>query len=335
MLKTLLTFFSLFVVLVLVAQNKSNKGKEFWLGYGHNVLFTQDPPYNTQTHVLYLSAELAATVTISVNGTGWSQTVNIAANTVDFSVIIPKTGPEDARLLSEGLSTKGIHIVSDVPIVAYSHQYGLFSSAATMLMPVETFGYTYYSINYTQVSNYVDSYSWFYAVAAEDNTSLLITPADDTEGGWIAGQTYTVNLNKGEIYNVFGKKSGSFSSKDMTGSKLVSVPGGDGNCHPVAVFSGSSRNIICKGNGGEILQQQIFPANAWGTKYITYHTVNNAGGNISTPFTNIYRVAVRNPSTVVKRNGTVLTGMVNNFFYDITSNSGDIIEADQPIMVDQ
>src|SRR5512137_591091 len=108
------------------AQDKSNKGKEFWLGYGHNVLFTQDPPYNTQTHVLYLSAEQAATVTVSVNGTGWSQTVSIPANTVDFSINIPKTGPEDARLLTEGLSTKGIHIVSDVPIVAYSHQYGLF-----------------------------------------------------------------------------------------------------------------------------------------------------------------------------------------------------------------
>jgi len=319
----------------LLAQDKSNKGKEFWLGYGHNVLFTQDPPFNTQTHVLYLSAEQAATVTVSVNGTGWSQTVNIPANSVDFSINIPKTGPEDARLLTEGLSTKGIHIVSNVPIVAYSHQYGLFSSAATMLMPVETFGYTYYSLNYTQVSNYVDSYSWFYVVASENNTRLLITPSDSTEGGWRPNQTYTVNLNKGDIYNVFGKKTSSLSSKDMTGSKIVSVTGADGNCHPVAVFSGSSRNIICAGNGGEILQQQIFPANAWGTKYLTYHTVNNPAGNINTPFLNYYRIAVRNPSTVVKKNGVVLTGLINNFYYQYSSNSGDYIEADQPVLVAQ
>ncbi len=133
------------------AQNKSNRGKEFWLGYGHNILFTQGSPPNSQTHILYLSAEQAATVTVTVNGTAWSRTVNIPANTVDFSVIIPKAGPEDARLLSEGKSTKGIHIVSDVPIVAYAHQYGSVSSAATMLMPVEGFGYSYYSLNYTQV----------------------------------------------------------------------------------------------------------------------------------------------------------------------------------------
>jgi gliding motility-associated-like protein len=320
---------------LLSAQDKSNKGKEFWLGYGHNVLFTQDPPVNSQTHVLYLSAEQAATVTVSVNGTGWSQTVSIPANSVDASVIIPKSGPDDARLTSDGLSDRGIHIVSNVPIVAYSHQYGLFSSAATMLMPVETFGYTYYSLNYNQVSNYTDSYSWFYAVASENNTRIRITPSDSTEGGWLPGQTYTVNLNKGQIYNIFGKRTGSLTGKDMTGSKLVSVPGADGICHPIGVFSGSSRNVICTGNGGEILQQQIFPANAWGTRYVTYHTVNGISNPTFSPFVNYYRVAVRNPSTVVKRNGVPLTGLINNFYYEFSGSSGDYIEADQPILVAQ
>lgn len=319
----------------LQAQDKSNKGKEFWLGYGHNVLFTQASPPNSQAHVLYLSAEQAASVTVSINGTSWSQTVNIPANTVDFSIIIPKTGPEDARLTGEGLFTKGIHIVSDVPIVVYSHQYNLVSSAATMLMPVETYGYTYYSLNFTQVSNSPESYSWFYVVAAENNTRILITPSDSTEGGWLPGQTYTVNLNKGEIYNVFGKRTGTYTGKDMSGSKIVSVAGADANCHPVAVFSGSSRIVICNGNGGEVMQQQIFPANAWGTRYMTYRTFNNPVINISDPFLNYYRVAVRDPATIVRRNGVPLTGLINNFYYEFTSTSGDYIEADQPVLVAQ
>jgi len=313
---------------------KSNKGKEFWLGYGHNVLFTQGG--NSQNMVLYLSAEAAATVTISVNGTSWSQTVSVPANTVDATVIIPKTGPEDARILNEGLSTKGIHIISDTPIVVYAHQQGNVSSGATMLMPVETYGYTYYSLNFTQLSNYPDSYSWFFVVAAENNTRLEITPSDSTEGGWLPNQIYTVDLNKGEIYNVFGKKTGNYTGKDMSGSKIVSVSGADGNCHPVAVFSGSSRNIICsQGNGGEVMQQQIFPANAWGTRYLTYHTVMNPNGDITGPFLNYYRVAVRKPGTVVKRNGIPLTGLINNFYYEFTSDSGDYIEADAPILVAQ
>lgn len=322
--------------LELFAQNKSNKGREFWLGYGHNVLFTQDNPVNSQTLVLYLSAEQAATVTVSVNTTGFSQTVNIPANTVDYSVIIPKSGLNDARIMAEGLSTKGIHIVSDVPIVVYAHQYGLFSSGATMLMPVETFGYTYYSINYNQVSNYPDSYSWFYVVASEDSTRILITPSDSTEGGWEPNLTYTVNLNKGEIYNVFGKKTGNYTSKDMTGSKVVSVQGGDGNCHPVAFFSGSSRITICAGDGVEIMQQQVFPAQAWGTTYLTHHTLNNTNTNINSSFRNYYRICVQDPTTVVKRNGIVMTGLINNFYYQqMDSTGGDYFTADKPIMVAQ
>ena len=317
------------------AQNKSNRGKEFWLGYGHNVLFTQGSPANSQTHVLYLSAEQPATVTVTVNGTAWSRTVTIPANTVDFSVIIPKTGPEDARLLSEGRSSKGIHIVSDVPIVAYAHQYGSVSSAATMLMPVETFGYSYYSLNYTQVSNTPDSYSWFYIIASENNTRIEITPSDSTQAGWLPNQTYAVTLNRGEIYNVFGKKTASFTGKDMTGSKIVSIAGTDGNCHPIAVFSGSSRIVLCSGNGGDVLQQQIFPANTWGTRYLTYHAKVNAGEALTTGFLNIYRIAVRNPATVVKRNGTVLSGLINNSYYEFTSTTGDYIEADEPVLVAQ
>ena len=261
----------LFLSLSLSAQQqKSNKGKEFWLGYGHNVLFTQGG--NIQNLVLYLSAEAPANVTVSVNGTGWSQTVAVPANTVDITVNIPKTGVNDARIMSEGLFTRGIHIVSDTPIVVYAHQQGSVSSGATMLMPVETYGYTYYSLNFTQLSNYPDSYSWFFVLASADNTRIQITPSANTEGGWLAGQTYTVNLNKGEGYNVFGKKTGTFTGEDLSGSKIVSVPGADGSCHPVAVFSGSSRNIICsQGNGGEVMQQQIFPADRKSTRLNSSH----------------------------------------------------------------
>ncbi len=336
-----ITSFFLWVIFILIptdifSQNRSNKGREFWLGYGHNVLFTQGSPVNSQELVLYLSAQQAATVTVTINSTVFSQTVNIPANTVNFSVIIPKSGVNDARIMSEGLSSKGIHIVSDVPIVVYAHQYGLFSSGATMLMPVETYGFTYYSINYTQESNYTDSYSWFYVVASEDNTRLQITPSDSTQGGWEPNLTYIVNLNKGEIYNVFGKKTSNSTGKDMTGSKVVSIPGGDGNCHPVALFSGSSRIIFCSTGGGEIMQQQVFPAQAWGTQYLTHHTLNNTNTNINATFNNFYRICVLDPTTIVKRNGVVMTGLINNFFYELMdSTGGDYYTADKPIMVAQ
>lgn len=226
-------------------------------------------------------------------------------------------------------------MVSTEPIVAYAHQYDTQLSGATMLMPVETYGYTYYSINYTQPYTPGDpGKCWFFVVAAEDNTTLEITPADTTETGRLPHAPFTVNLNKGEIYNVFGKISDEIS-KDLTGSKIVSVSGADGKCHPVAVFSGNSRFIVCKGDGGEIAQQQLFPASAWGTRYLSYHSFNTVSNPLTTPFLNFYRVAVSDPAAVVKRNGIVLTGLQRNFYYEFQSVAGDYIESDLPVMVCQ
>ncbi len=310
------------------AQNLSNRGREFWLGYGHNNLFDNG---NGQQLVLYLSTEQAANVTISVNGTSFSQTYSIPANTVRQTVEIPKTGTNDARIRSEGLSSRGINIISDVPIVAYAHQYGSNSSGATMLMPVETFGYTYYSLNYTQESNSTPSYSWFFIVASENNTRVEITPSVRTQNGQAANVPFVVNLSRGQIYNVFGQSSG-LTGFDLSGSKIKSIAGSDGECHPIGVFSGASRMVIC-GTSGEFMQQQIFPASAWGTRYLTYPTVRTT--NIGQSNNNFYRVAVRDPTTIVKRNGTVLTNLINNFYYEFSGNFGEYIEADKPVLVGQ
>lgn len=325
------------------AQDKSNRGKEFWLGYGFNYGYFNDPPVNQQELALYISTEQAATVTVSINSTGWTQTVNIPANTVNSSILIPKSGVNDARILTDGLSTRGIHIVSDVPVAVYAHVYALMVSGATMLMPVESYGYKYYSINYYQTTSQSspnDWYSWFYAIASEDNTRLEITPSDTTKNGWLPGVTYTVNLNKGEMFNVFGKAifngNADSASKDMTGSKIIAVPGGDGKCHPFGLFSGSGGIRLCRGDGGEFMQQQIFPAQAWGTRYLTHHTLNNTNTNINATFRNYYRICVQDPTTVVKKNGVVMTGLIKNFFYEhMDSTGGDYFTADKPIMVSQ
>jgi hypothetical protein len=86
--------------------------------------------------------------------------------------------------------------VSDVPVAVYAHVYVNQGSGATMLMPVETYGYSYSSVNYRQntsgsslpnisptTQNGPDWYSWFYVVASEDNTRLEIIPSDTTKMG--------------------------------------------------------------------------------------------------------------------------------------------------------
>jgi len=336
------------------AQNLSNRGREFWLGYGFNYSFFHEPPVNAQELQVYVSTREAATVTVSVSNTAWSRTLAVPANSVDFSITIPKSGADDARIRQEGLSNRAIRIQSDVPIAAYAHQYNTQVSGATMLMPLETYGRTYHSVNYAQhrsgsphpnnpsitMTNGDDWYSWFFVVAPEDGTRVRITPSDTTQGGWLPGNTYTVDLKKGEIYNVMGRlraRSGPAwqASKDMTGSRIVSVTGSDGKCHPIAVFSGSGGIRLCRGDGGEYMGQQMLPARAWGTRYITYHMITNTQTDVATPFLNFYRVCVTDPATVVRRNGNVLTGLVNGSYYEFNSTTGDHITSDKPVLVAQ
>lgn len=343
MLRLLFSLIFLLLVCNIQAQDKSNRGREFWLGYGFNYKFFNELPLNNQELAIYISTEQAATVTVSINNTTWSQTLNIPANTVDASILIPKSGVNDARILTDGLSSRGIHIESNVPVAAYAHVFGPLVSGATMLMPVETYGYTYYSVNYYQTTSQSspnDWYSWAYVIASENNTRVQITPSDTTKEGWLPGQTYTVNLNKGEMYNIFGKAifngNPDSASKDMTGSKFVSVIGADGLCHPIAVFSGSGGIRLCRGDGGEYMHQQVFPSSAWGTRYLTYHTINNTNTDINETNRNYYRVCVQDPATVVLRNGVPLTGLIKNFYYEfMDSTGGDYINSDKPFMVAQ
>lgn len=326
------------------AQNKSNRGKEFWLAYGFNYSFFHESPVNNQELALYISTEnAAATVTVTITNTGYVQTLNIPANTVNATILIPKSGPNDARTLTDGLQNKGIHIVSTEPVAVYAHVYSTMVSGATMLMPVETYGFSYYSINYYQdksQSSPTDWYSWFYVIASEDNTRVQITPSDTTKNGWLPGQTYTINLNKGESYHVFGKATFNgnpvFASKDMTGTKAVSIPGADGVCHPIAAFSGSGGIRLCRGDGGEFMHQQIFPTQAWGTRYLTFRTINNTNTNINETNRNYYRICVQDPTTEVRKNGVLMTGLINNFFYEhMDSTGGDYFTSNKPMMIAQ
>ncbi|BAV07158.1 gliding motility-associated C-terminal domain-containing protein [Filimonas lacunae] len=328
-------------------QQLTNAGKEFWVGYGHHQFF-ETGNTNGQEMVLYLSAEQAAKVTVSINGTTWSRDYNVAANTVVATEYMPKSGLSDCRLYtippsfggtgSEGVFNRGIHIVSDVPIVAYAHIFGANSSGATMLLPVNTWGFTYTSLNFTQYFN-IDCFSWLNVIANHDNTKVQITTTTPTRGGHNANETFEITLNKGQVYQMLGAgiSNPAGNGYDITGTTVKSVPNAGGECYPIAVFSGSSRTrmfLNCTTSmGGDNYIQQVFPSQAWGKQYLTAPTSISTSARVLMP--NYYRVLVNDPATVVKWNGIPLTGLINNQYYEFSSSSADYISADKPIMVAQ
>jgi gliding motility-associated-like protein len=365
--------------LICFSQNVSNRGREFWVGYGHHQFMEQGN--NDMNMVIYLSAEdQPATVTVTIDSTGnpflpagspggpWQRVYTLLPYQVRETVNIPKgnfpsaipsgTDPNyDARLYTDAppagtggagvFRKKGIHIQSNVPITAYAHIYGSASSGATMLMPVTAWGYSYMSLNSNQ-SYGSDCYSWMYVVASKDNTVIEVTPTVKTRAQNLTGLapnvTKQVTLMKGQIYQVIGANLASDANGNggtngagfpLSGTKVKSVAGANGECYPIAVFAGSSRtaNIAsCGSGGGDNDNQQLFPQHAWGRKYLT--APFSVSSSASTFQTSIFKIAVSDATTQVRKNGTLMTGLSNGH-YTYESNTADYIEADKPVMVTQ
>lgn len=325
-------------------QDFSNKGKDFWVGYGYHQVMTAG---NGQDMVLYFATDQVTNIQITIPGIGYVQNITTpGGNNITTSAVIPKNAAGlDARLLTEGTLNKGIHITSDKPMVAYAHIYNSSVSGSCLLFPTNTLGKEYYSINYKNISNSNNANSWFYIVAVEPGTtSVEITPSSNTTGGWTPGNTYTVTLTQGQVYNVMGVLKGTsttcpgpaltYLGEDLTGSYIKSVSTG-GNCKKIAVFSGSGRISItandCQGSSDNYMVQS-FPKSAWGKKYLTIPTAGTSGNMAN----NFFRICVSNPATVVRVNGVIQTGLIGNFYYEIgPTATPNLIESDLPITVAQ
>ena len=81
------------------SQDVSNKGKDFWVGYGYHQIMTNG---NGQQMVLYFATDQVTTITISIPGNGYTQTLTSGATpTVLTSAPIPKLGAQDVNLQNE------------------------------------------------------------------------------------------------------------------------------------------------------------------------------------------------------------------------------------------
>src|SRR5829696_7750858 len=192
-----LTFF-LAIIFNASAQDFSNKGKEFWLAYSYHVGMVNGGGQPMMT--LYITSDVNTSFNVEIFGITTLQSGNITAGQV-----VTVNVPNNYFIDNEGsFNGKAIRVTADKPVVVYSFITRSAASAATLCLPTTVLGKEYYSLNYTQISNELNSHSFITVVGVEDNTTVEITPTANTKNGWVAGTTYTVNLNKGGIYQVLG-----------------------------------------------------------------------------------------------------------------------------------
>ncbi len=303
------------------AQDFSNKGKDFWVGYGNHVrMFNGSPAERMQ---LYITSDVSTTGQVSIASVGFSQSFTVIANQITTIDI-----PRSAALMDDGLYSHGIHVTAEKPVVVYSFIYVNAISGATVCLPTATLGRDYFSVNYTQVSNNPNSHSYFFVVAADTGTTTVeITPSAATKGGRAANVPFQVTLQQGQIYQVLGTVSGNFGV-DLTGSRIRSINTGAG-CKRIAVFCGSGKvSIGCNGSSDN-LYQQMYPTATWGKKYITVPSLTNS--------VNYFRIVKSDPSANVNLNGVPINpaNFTNGFYYEFSNNVPNVIEADKPVLVVQ
>jgi gliding motility-associated-like protein len=323
-------FFTSFIIilsfpLICFGQDFSNRGKEFWLSYSYHVGMIEG---GSPTMTIYLTSDVLTKFSVEIYGSAVIQTGTIQAGEV-ISVTIPNLYFID----DEGVfNNRAIRVTGDKPLVVYSYITRSAASGATLCLPLNVLGKEYYSVNFTQESNELSSNSFFTIIAVEDNTTVEITPSADTKNGWKANTTYSVNLNKGQIYQVLGFTPDA-SGVDLTGSKIRSVANGIGGCKRIAVFSGSGKIRIpasgCNFSSSDNLYQQLYPTGTWGKKYLTVPSKNN-------PY-NYYRILKNDPSASVYVNGSLVpsSSFINNVYYQFFNNRPNEIVSDKPVSVAQ
>lgn len=232
-------------------QQTSTRGKEFWMTFMENVAT------NPVTLSIHFSAFQASVVTITNPNTTFTQTYNVAANTL-VSVTLP-----NAQCLNTGSGTIAnlvLKITATTEITMYALDYSPYTTDGSVILPVGALGVNYRVISYKGVSGYS---SEFCVVATRDTTLVKITPTCNTLDGKVKNVPYFVTLNKGQSYQV---QSNTDSS--LTGSK-VEVQ----NCKPVAVFGGSvCSNVPTTCQYCDHLYEQLYPINMWGKEYVVVPT---------------------------------------------------------------
>lgn len=311
-------------LLTVSSQDFSNKGKEFWLSYSYHVgMVAGGPPQMT----LYITSDVNTGYSVEIYGVTTLQSGSITAGQV-VTVSIPNS----YFINDEGrFSNRTIRVLADKPSVVYSYITRQAASGATLCLPTNVLGREYYTSSFTQLSNENNSNSYITIIAVEDNTTVEITPTGATKGGWQANVPQTINLNKGDIYQVLGTTTG-FNGVDLSGTRVRSIASGSGGCKRIAVFSGSGKIRIpatgCTGNSSDNLYQQLYPVGTWGKKFLTvpsYSRVNN-----------YYRIFRSSTTGNVYLNGVLIpaASFTNNYyqFFNATPNS---IESSEPISVVQ
>lgn len=214
---------------------------------------------NNVSYSVNLTAEEETDVELLNSSTGYSSKLKLQAGT-STDVQLPAEQVFVSAL--EQAQGRSVQIISTKPISVVAHCTSTdFGGDATLVLPNSCLSNNYIvqtGKGYTTIG--ITHQAWLMVVAVAGNTKVGINPTQTTTTGHKAGGTFTVTLNKGEVYMVAAK-----GTESLDGSKITSNK-------PIAVYSGNtSSRVPSNANDAKnphTMFDVTYPTINWGCRFI-------------------------------------------------------------------
>lgn len=289
---------------------QSNEGTNLWFG------FMEHRDVGQTTMVAMITAKQNTTGTISLPLLNWSVSFTVPADQVEVIEL-----PQMAETLgSESITQTGVQIRSTQPVSAYIHQYFGMRSEASIVLPIDAISTEYFVMSYQGIVNRGTDYvSEFLIVATENETTVTISPSDQTKGGNSPNTPFTILLNAGESYQVQGLTA----SSDLTGSHIISD-------NKIAVFGGNNwTQVPSNCSARDNLLEQMYPVSTWGKQILTVPSDKASF--------DVFRILASEDNTVVEVQGsnTQTYTLNRGDWQEYQSSEANLIIGTKPILVAQ
>jgi hypothetical protein len=289
-----------------------NRGTEFWLLMERNFDGTEID--NEGDQFVDITSQEVTSGTVEIEGLGYSKGFTTTPGEVTRIRL-----PDDAEIeSSEEVKGKGIHITAENPVTVYGLSRADATTDGYLGLPVSVLSTNYLVASYPSYSAQ-ENLSQFAFVSPRDGVSVTVTPSAATLGGRSAGETFTVELDKGEVYQV---RSETASGVDLTSSVVQASS-------PVALFSGHScTNVPSDVPYCDILIEQIPPNDTWGSSFVTRPLEGRENGDT-------FRILSGQENTTVEINGESVATLGFGDYHETILEQPSVITASNPVLVMQ
>ncbi len=292
-----------------------SRGKDFWVCFPQNA---RNDRNNNLIFKLYITGDKATSGTVTIPGLGIQRKFfinpsEIVAVDVDSNVEV---------FSSDQIQKLGVHVEADNPVSVYGLSSRKASTDSYLAYPTDVLGTTYRGVGYYPLPKedaYTSQITW---VATQDNTVVTVTLTADTKGGRHAGETFSVSMQKGDVYQLQARNT-SERKNDLTGTSVIANK-------PIAFFCGHTcaqvpQDVLyCD----QLLEMEP-PVPSWGRQFYV--------GRLEGKTEYVVRVVANEPNTEIFMNNKLVSTLAKpgEFYENNHVRENSLITTTKPVVVAQ